>query len=348
MDLARSVRRLAGRARRRATSSARPSGACASPPARRFGPEPPRLAGPPPTSPVSDLLHARLDAGDVEEVERRLEGDNLALWSITADADRRQLVLAFGVHYRVESVLAKTGLRPDEPPPDVHAMARGSLSAGGGYHDADFLIEALERTGPGLRPDAAALDFGCSSGRVVRVLQAAFPDVVWHGCDPIPAAIAWASPTLAPIEFAASSTRPPLPYDDGAFQAVFAVSVWSHFGPEAARAWFDEMARIIEPAGRLVFTTHGRHSMAHDERIGLRDQRQLAEIDAALDDEGYWYSREFGEQGDHGVVDPQWGTAFIAPGWLLATLSPPWRALSLVPGRNAGVQDVVVLQRPDA
>ncbi len=80
--------------------------------------------------------------------------------------------------------------REDRPAPrrcrpsDVHAMARGPVAAGGDAFTADFVLGALERAGSPLPEDARALDFGCSSGRVVRMLAAARPDVAWLGCDP--------------------------------------------------------------------------------------------------------------------------------------------------------------------
>ena len=69
-------------------------------------------------------------------------------------------------------MLEKTGLRPDMPPDHVHAMARGPLAAGGSIYYADMLAEALRRVGSSMDDVRRGLDFGCSSGRVVRVLAA--------------------------------------------------------------------------------------------------------------------------------------------------------------------------------
>jgi hypothetical protein len=61
--------------------------------------------------------------------------------------------------------------------------------------------------------------------------------------------------------------------------------------------------------------------------------------------QGWWYAPEFGEEGDWGVVNPDWSTAFLSPEWMLTQLCPRWRVLEFAPGRNQENQDVYVLQR---
>ena len=117
------------------------------------------------------------------------------------------------------------------------------------------------------------LDFGCSSGRVVRVLAAAYPDVSWSGCDPIESSIVWARENLPGIEFEVSPVEPPLPYEDASFDFVFAISIWSHFSAGAALRWWDEMHRMLRPGGHLVLTTHGYQTIAHYRRHGLQPAR---------------------------------------------------------------------------
>jgi SAM-dependent methyltransferase len=179
----------------------------------------------------------------------------------------------------------------------------------------------------------------------VRVLAAAFAHIEWYGCDPIPDAIAWASAKLPGIDFRLSGDRPPLPYDDEVFDAVFAISIWSHFAEQAALDWLAEMRRIIRPGGRLMLTTHGEQTMVHTAREGLRSQEQLDDVRASLVRDGYWYAAEFGEAGDHGVTNPEWGTAFLSAEWLAAKLTPQWRIVLFRPGRVELNQDLYVLER---
>ena len=247
----------------------------------------------------------------------------MAYWTQADDVMRGYLTLNFGVHYEIPSIVSKTGLATAMPPDDVHAMARGPLAAGGDPFTADIVLGALERAGLGLDEDGSALDFGSSSGRVVRMLAAARRDVTWYGCDPNQGAIAWAAEHLEGVEFFVNEQEPPLPLETGSLDLVYAISIWSHFDADAALRWFDEMHRLLRPGGALVFTTHGVTSIGRQMAGGsmTRDRRR-ARARRRLHRRGFWFARAFGEDGDHGVVSPVWGMAYATPEWLLARLLP--------------------------
>jgi len=311
-----------------------------------------RTLGPEPLSSDSDvvtqMLFDRLRPEDVDEIVTRSAQDpELSDMPPIGDDPpfRRWLVLNYGSWLGVPAVIDRTGLKPDQPPEGVHAMARGPLAAAGGLGEADLVVDALRSVGAELVDAHDALDFGCSSGRVVRVLQAAFPRVRWHGCDPNQAAIGWASEHLPEIEFSVSPEDPPLPMADGALGLVYAISIWSHFDPELGLRWFHEMHRVIRPGGLLVFTTHGFQSVAYHVENKERSVLQAREIVDSLYRHGHWYACEFGQDGDDGIVNPQWGTAFVSAEWLLSCLCPSWRVLQYAPGRNQRNQDVYVVQR---
>ena len=297
---------------------------------------------------VSRALYERLDAEDVSEVERLIsQTPELAThYASTSDpGTRRHMLLAFGVWLGVPAVLQKTGLSEERPSESIHAMARGPVAAAGGLYEADLLFDALAGIGVDLADARDALDFGCSSGRVVRVLAAAYPHIHWHGCDPNAPAIAWAGENLPGIDFFLNGDVPPLPLADGSLDLAYAISIWSHFAPELGLHWFQEMHRLIRPGGHLVMTTHGVTSVAHYAQLSLRTPQQSDEIVGALYRRGWWYAPEFGEEGDWGVVNPDWGTAFLSPEWVLMQLCPRWRVLDFAAGRNLDNQDVYVLQR---
>jgi SAM-dependent methyltransferase len=306
--------------------------------ARTISPDPPKA------TPVTDLLYEQLDDSAVAEVQARLTPGEAGLWDAASPSDRRRLALAFGAHHEVASVLDRTRLSGATPPVDIHAMERSSASAGGSTYSADIIVEAARESRFELGPAKAGLDFGCSSGRVVRLLAATYPDMEWHGCDPLGDAIDWARANLPDIRFERSPQHPPLPYADASFDLVFAVSIWSHFGEGAALKWLDEMRRVMRPGGRLVFSTHGLHSIAHASATRLREPSQLEEIGIALYRDGFWFADEFGSKGDHGLRDPDWGTAFMSPEWLLARTSGTWWVAVFHPGRVQDNQDLYVLE----
>jgi SAM-dependent methyltransferase len=297
---------------------------------------------------ASRALYERLDAEDVAEVERLIaqtpELDTL--YAAQPDFEtRRHMVLSFAIWLGVQKVIQKSGLPAAQPPEDVHVMARGATAAAGGLYEADMVFDALAGVGADIATMSSALDFGCSSGRVVRVLDALYPHVQWHGCDPNDAAIAWAGENLPGIDFFVNGNAPPLPLADGSLDLAYAISIWSHFEPNLGLRWFEEMHRLIRPGGHLLVTTHGPTAVGYYATLSLRAPHQSDEILGALYRRGHWYAPEFGEQGDWGVVNPDWGTAFLSPEWLLAQLCPRWRLLEFAPGRNQDNQDVYVLQR---
>lgn len=293
----------------------------------------------------SRTLWERLDAADVAEVARALTPDERAVWDETTGAGRARLALTLGTHHRVPAVLEKTGLVPDMPPDDVHSMVRSQLITGGDPWVADFVAGAVERAGRTIPEGAAALDFGCSSARVLRMLAAWRPDARWIGCDPNAAAIAWAQEHLPGLELFASPQRPPLPLETGSLQLVYAISIWSHFAAGAALRWFDEIHRVLAAGGVLAFTAHGLDSVADFVRRGTMQPADGSRCVRALVTDGHWYVPVFGEAGDWGVVDAEWGQAFTSPGWLVERLLPRWRLLLFERGRLEANQDLYVLER---
>jgi hypothetical protein len=69
----------------------------------------------------------------------------------------------------------KTRLIKIEPPEEIHVMSRGPLASAGGLYEADMVVDALMSAGIDMADVKSALDFGCSSGRVLSVLCAAYP-----------------------------------------------------------------------------------------------------------------------------------------------------------------------------
>jgi SAM-dependent methyltransferase len=276
---------------------------------------------------------------------RRLAPDERALWDATTEAGRARLALTLGTYHRVPAVLEKVGLLPDMPPDDVHSMVRSHIITGGDPWLADFVAGAVEGAGRTIPVGAAALDFGCSSARAVRLLAAWRPDVRWAGCDPNGAAIEWAREHLSGIELFASPQHPPLPLEPGSLQLVYAISIWSHFAAGAALRWYDEMHRVLAPGGLLAFTAHGLDSVGHFLRQGAMRYADGSACVRALMTDGHWYVPVFGEAGDWGVADPEWGQAFTSPAWLVERLLPRWRLLLLERARLEANQDLYVLER---
>jgi SAM-dependent methyltransferase len=96
------------------------------------------------------------------------------------------------------------------------------------------------------------LDFGCGAGRTLRqFLPDAGTGEFW-GCDIDAPSIEWLRSNLCPpLHCFRNELRPPLPVDDGHFDLVLAMSVFTHIGSGWSE-WLAEMHRILAPEGLFV------------------------------------------------------------------------------------------------
>jgi SAM-dependent methyltransferase len=124
-----------------------------------------------------------------------------------------------------------------------------------GRRGAESIRAMLERNGLRLEGALPLLDFGCGCGRVLRHF-AALGDGM-YGTDLNATLVDWCRRHLPFGRFELNALEPPLPFEDGRFGLVYALSVFTHL-PEALQlAWMNEMRRVLRPGGHLIFTTHG-------------------------------------------------------------------------------------------
>lgn len=137
------------------------------------------------------------------------------------------------------------------------------------------------------------------------------------------------------------------PYTDGAFDIVFAASVFTHLLPEATAHYFAESARVLKPGGRCVFSFFllDHYRQGHPRPLGFA----RPEFDV---------SHTYGGYGDDFAVsdphDPEAVSAYSRSaiegfaskvGLTLAQEPVPglWSGTSLT---WVGAQDVIVLTKP--
>ncbi len=126
---------------------------------------------------------------------------------------------------------------------------------------------------------------------------------------------------------------------------MYAISIWSHFGENAAKRWLTEMGRIVKPGGALMLTTHGTSAIADHVRRNEMLPRVAAEGLMTLLSEGFWFQETFGPEGDWGVKHPEWGMSYMDAGWVPRQLGDTWLLALYEPGRMLQNQDVWVLVR---
>jgi SAM-dependent methyltransferase len=148
---------------------------------------------------------------------------------------------------------------PPLPPPHLRYMVAGTDDASVfldlGRRGFEALMSALHEAGTEPSELGAVLDFGCGVGRVLRYWHRV--PVEMYGTDINPDLIGWARDNLRFARFATNPLEGPLPYADGTFGFVYALSVFTHFPEPLQIPWLAELLRVLRPGGLLYFTTHG-------------------------------------------------------------------------------------------
>lgn len=104
------------------------------------------------------------------------------------------------------------------------------------------------------------LEWGCGVGRVVRNLPGLLPSATGiYGCDINPKMILWDKENIKGVQFHVVQFSPPTHYENGFFDLIYAISVFTHIDVEQQDAWLQEVHRILAAGGVFIFTTHGNH-----------------------------------------------------------------------------------------
>jgi SAM-dependent methyltransferase len=120
------------------------------------------------------------------------------------------------------------------------------------------------------------LDFGCGSGRVLRHFLGEAEVAELHGCDIDAGSIAWLRENLSPpLHLFRSEEKPGLPFPDGHFDLVWAMSVFNVL-TDTWSGWLCELHRVLREDGLLLATfvgEGGSEFVAHEpwveDRIGM-------------------------------------------------------------------------------
>ncbi|HRV59941.1 MAG: class I SAM-dependent methyltransferase [Solirubrobacterales bacterium] len=110
------------------------------------------------------------------------------------------------------------------------------------------------------------LDFGCGAGRTLRhFLDVSGKAEVW-GCDIDAPSIEWMQENLCPpLNAVTCREEPPLEFESGSFDLIWAVSVFTHLA-ETSAEWMLEMHRLLKPEGILIASFMGR--LTHEPLTG--------------------------------------------------------------------------------
>lgn len=125
------------------------------------------------------------------------------------------------------------------------------------------------------------LDFGCGAGRTLRQFVVEASEGEFWGADIHRASIGWLRQNLRPpFNVVESNDDPPLGFDRGEFDLVWALSVFTHL-TDNSLPWLIELHRLLRPGGFLIATYMGRyngevftHEPWDEDRIGMNVLRR--------------------------------------------------------------------------
>ncbi|PBB64789.1 hypothetical protein CK228_31160 [Mesorhizobium sp. WSM4312] len=159
-----------------------------------------------------------------------------------------------------------------------------------------------------LSDPSSVLEFASGYGRVARYATQVLPDAAWVSSDVHPNAIEFLSNKIG-VRAHLSSTKPEDWSIDNEFDAVFALSFFSHMPDATFAPWLSRVFTAVKPGGILIFTTHGA--------VSLRNMR-AGGLSAQFDDTGfYWNSNS--DQRDLDARD--YGTSAVSLGYVQKAIS---------------------------
>ncbi len=153
---------------------------------------------------------------------------------------------------------------PDFPVPpvdlafDAYNMFDWEEYKKGGLRHAKIFTEAINENLP--EGNLKIFEWGCGPGRLIRHMADLIhdnPEV--FGSDYNPETIEWCQKNLKGIQFVKNDLKPPLPYDENTFDAIYNFSVFTHLTEENQVEWAEELRRVLKPGGVFICTTHGDH-----------------------------------------------------------------------------------------
>jgi SAM-dependent methyltransferase len=101
------------------------------------------------------------------------------------------------------------------------------------------------------------LEFGCGSGRILRHFLDEAKVAELHGCDIDAGSIAWLKENLSPpLHVFRNEEQPGLPFPDGHFDLIWAMSVFSVL-TDTWSGWLCELHRVLQEDGLLISTFVG-------------------------------------------------------------------------------------------
>jgi len=194
---------------------------------------------------------------------------------------------------------------------------------------------------------SSVLDFGCGCGRVLRYFLRHADRIDCAGTDVDANMIEWDRGNFPFGEFVVQRPTPPVAIDDGRFDLIYAISIFSHLTEADHLAWLRELRRLLRPNGLLIATVHGRHAL----RTASTEAQKLAVLQVSradlqtaandLDDRHYAFIKQPRSHLDAN----HYGITFLDDAYVTRHWSELFDVVSYAEAALDAWQDAVVLRR---
>ncbi|GAB5496324.1 MAG: hypothetical protein Phyf2KO_14040 [Phycisphaerales bacterium] len=129
-----------------------------------------------------------------------------------------------------------------------------------GKRERDIIGRFCDSHGVELDSMRDILDWGCSTGRVLRHFDDLPSGTRLWGCDIDEQSIDWAQRHFeGRFRFFSTTTQPSLPVANSSFDFVYGISIFTHISHNID-TWLMELRRIIRPGGAVLVTVHDEHT----------------------------------------------------------------------------------------
>ncbi len=191
--------------------------------------------------------------------------------------------------------------------------------------------------------ESNVLDFGCGCGRVSIPFVNRFSKPRLFACDVDASNIAYLPNDYFHLVPLVNLARPPLPFQNSFFDAVFAISVWTHLNEQLQFSWLSEMNRILKPNAYGFLTIASYATLQKHRERGLRYTKTTT--DEHLRNERFVFIAQKQKEERNWPGTEDYGLTLHSPEYIYDEWNKYFDFVHVVPGGIAGGQDIVVVRK---
>ena len=259
----------------------------------------------------------------------------------------------------VEAVLKM--LRIIDFPVPLYARRRGTGGVTardyyeGGISTALPIIAKAIDLGVDMGANIKVLDFGCGAARQLLHFTRNFPIPDYSACDVDQRNVDFVAKNYRQVKVYRNGFNPPLRYDDGSFDIIYSVSVFSHLPLDYMDKWLGELFRITAEGGYCFLSTMGSKGLSD---MSKRLPGKWRESEQVLREKGFiykehddfWREKKFDKflpsTSKFLALDRPTGVMIISPEYALKVCrSRGFQGITVIEGIVGYLQDLVVLKK---